>query len=161
MNSMNSPQSDSPAVRVGQSLGEAFERIQERIRERAYQIFQGRDPDQGDSLTDWLNAQQQELTPVELVVKNQKKNVVVEGNLKGFAAKEIEVDVSGDELRVFGSHTESNTGEESDTSRSTSESAYFYQSVTLPCAIDPDNATAKLYKNGKLSITLPKKAQAK
>lgn len=144
-----------------QKLSDAFERAQERIRERAYHIFQQREPGQGDSTGDWLEAQLQVLAPVELDLKDQKKNIVVEGSLKGFSPQEIEIDVGADELRVFGSHTQSETSAASGGKQAKSESAYFYQCLPLPCEVEAKKCTATLYKNGKLKITLPKKEVGK
>ena len=154
-------QQEPVSVQVVQKLSNAFERAQDRIRERAYHIFQQREPEQGDSTSDWLEAQMQVLTPVELVLKDQKKSLVVEGSLTGFSPKEIEIEVGGDELRVFGSHTESETSAASGSEQTKSESAYFYQSLILPCAVDEEKCTATLYKNGKLKITLPKEVAGK
>jgi HSP20 family molecular chaperone IbpA len=159
----------SPIIRVGAKLGEAFEQLQDKIRERAYHLSLNRDSDRGDSMTDWLHAQSEVLTPVELEVKEQKKNIVVEANLKGFSPAEIEieveveveVEVEGDVLRVFGSHSESSSEEKDGATESVSESVYFFQSVHLPAAVDLDESHAKLFKNGKLKVTLPKKPQAK
>lgn len=152
---------DPTAVRVGSRLSKAFERVEDRIRERAYEIFQGRSELGGDPVGDWLDAQWQFLSPVELVVKEQKKNVVVEGCLKGFAPKEIEVEVNADGLRVFGSHTESKSGTKRGVKQSSSETVHFYQSVPLPCEVDAGASDAKILKNGKLKITLPKKVAKK
>lgn len=151
----------NPIIRVGARLGKAFEQLQDEIRERAYHLSLNRDPAKGDSVADWLNAQSEVLTPVELEVKEQKKNIVVEGNLKGFSPAEIEIEVEGDVLKVFGSHSESSSKEEGGTTESVSESVYFFQSVHLPAAVDLDESHAKLFKNGKLKVTLPKKAPAK
>ena len=112
-------------------------------------------------MTDWLHAQSEVLTPVELEVKEQKKNIVVEANLKGFSPAEIEIEVEGDVLRIFGSHSESSSEEKDGATESVSESVYFFQSVHLPAAVDLDASHAKLFKNGKLKVTLPKKSQAK
>ena len=154
-------QQDSTPVRIGNRLSETFDQVEERIRDLAYQIFRGRDTDAGNSMTDWLEAQMQVLTPVELVVKDQKKNLVVEGNLKGFTPKEIEIDVGGGQLRVFGTHTESKKSGKGGSSQTSSESAYFFQAVPLPCPVDEAKSQARLLKNGKLTITLPKKSPEK
>jgi HSP20 family molecular chaperone IbpA len=143
-------------IRLGVKLGEAFEQLQDKIRERAYHMSLNRDPDRGDSTADWLNAQSEMLTPIELTVKEQKKNIVVEGNLKGFSPAEIEIEVEGDVLKVFGSHSESTLKEEDDATESVSESVCFFQSVHLPAAVDLEESHAKLFKNGKLKVTLPK-----
>jgi hypothetical protein len=69
MASANSPQSDSTPLRIVSKLSDAFDRLEERIRERAYQIFKTRGDEDRDSVADWLEAQLEVLTPVELVLK--------------------------------------------------------------------------------------------
>jgi len=157
MTAANSPKQDSTPVRIGSKLSAVFERVEERIRERAYQIFKSREAHEGDHEQDWFDAQWQLVAPVELVVKDQKKNVVVEGNLKGFAPKEIEIEVGATELRVFGSHSESSTRTKGDATEVNADDRYFYQAVPLPCEVDADASEARIFKNGKLRVTLPKK----
>lgn len=160
MTAVNSPRQDSTAVRIGSKLGEAFERMEERIRERAYQLFQDRAEDHGDPEKDWFEAQWELVAPVELTVKEHKKNIVVEGSLKGFAPKEIEIEVGDGELKVFGSHIESRNTKKNATASSSSGAIHFYQAVPLPCEVDGEATEAKVFKNGKLKITLPKKGPA-
>lgn len=150
-----SPQ-EPVSTQIVHKLSRAFEQAQQRVREGAYHIFQQRDPAQGDATSDWLEAQMQVFTPVELELKDQKKNIVVEGNLQGFFPKDIEIEVSGAELRVFGSHTDSETSSTAVSQQAKSESSYFYQCLPLPCAVEAQKCSATLYKNGKLKITLPK-----
>lgn len=157
MTAANPPQHNSASVRIRSKLSEAFERVEERIRERAYQLFQSREQGHGDPETDWFDAQWQLVAPVELVVKEQKKSVLVEGSLKGFSPKEIEVEVGDGEIKVFGSHTEARTAIKGAATESSSEARHFYQAVPLPCAVDGAASEAKIFKNGKLKITLPKK----
>ncbi len=148
---------DFPVV-FGNRLGEAFDRLQEQIRERAYQIFLDRGTEPGDSMADWLRAQSEVLSPVELELKEQKNSVVAECNLQGFSPEEIEVEVENGVLKVFGSHRESSTRKRAGGTESRSESVYFFQSAQLPAAIDLDQCHAKLFKNGKLKVTMPKAA---
>lgn len=157
MTSARSPQGDSTALRIVGKLSDAFDRLEGRIRDRAYEIFKDRGSDDSDPIADWLEAQLEVLAPVELVLKDQKKNIVVEGNLKGFTPKEVEVEVGARELRVFGSHRASNTGKKSAATGTSSETVHFFQAVQLPCEVDADTSSAKLLKNGKLVVTLPKK----
>ena len=112
-------------------------------------------------MTDWLDAQMQVLAPIDLVVSEQKKNVVVEGNLKGFSPKEIEVEIGAEDLKVFGLHTESTTRKKRGATQSSSKTVHFYQAIPLPCEVDIDGSQATLLKNGKLRIKLPKKAKSK
>ncbi len=153
-----SPQSSATAVSIVDRLGAAFARVQEKIRERAYLNFLDREPDQGDSVDDWLNAQWEVLTRINLVVKEQKNKLVVEADLKGFSPKEIEVEVGAHELKVFGSHKESAKSHKRGARDASSEEVYFYEAVSLPCAVDAESSEAVLHKNGKLKVTLPKSA---
>ncbi len=148
-----------PAIRIDRTLSEAFDRLEEQIRERAYHIFLGRGGFPGDPVADWLDAQRELVSPVEFTVKEQKKNILVEADLKGFSAEEIEIEVGGDTLKVFGSHSETAGGknEKGKKEKTTTSSQHFYQSMTLPAAVDVDETHAKLFKNGKLKITLPRK----
>ena len=147
---------DQPPVLFGSRLGEAFDQLQERIRERAYQIFLERDEQGGDSMGDWLLAQSELLQPIELHLKDQKNNVVAECNLKGFSPEEIEIEVENGVLKVFGSHRESSFEDKAGGTESRAESVYFFQSAELPAAVDLEASHAKLFKNGKLKVTLPK-----
>lgn len=158
MKQADSPQSNTTPVRVGKKLGESFQRVEGRIRELAYQIFQGREPGEGDPMSDWLEAQARVLTPLELVVKNQRKCLVVECDLKGFAPEEIEIEVGAADLRVFGTHTLTKSRKKRGTTRESSQTVHFYQAVTLPCEVESATCEAKLQKNGKLKITLPKRS---
>ena len=161
MMTTNSPPKDSAPITIGHKLSGAFERVEEHIRERAYQIFLGRKPGEGNPVMDWLEAQTEVMRSVDLAVKEQKKAIVVEGNLKGFTPKEVEIEVGANALKVFGSHTESNTRKKAGATCSSSGTVHFYQAVPLPCEVDADASEAKFLKNGKLKITLPKKAASR
>jgi len=157
MGSDHTPRDHLVPVRIGTKLGDAFDRMEESIRERAYELFTGRSPQDGDAVTDWLNAQTELLTPVDFTVKDRKHHVQVEGNLKGFSPTDIEVEVGCCELRVFGTHRESASGEKGGVSRSSCNTVNFFQVVPLPCDVDIDGSEARMLKNGKLSIKLPKR----
>jgi HSP20 family molecular chaperone IbpA len=79
---------------VSDRLGDAFSRFEEKIRAKAYQLSQVRGPGRGDPVADWLEAEAELLEPVDLEVKEQKKNTVVEVKLKGFESDDIEVEVA-------------------------------------------------------------------
>lgn len=150
---------DLPAINIGRQLSAAFDELQDRIRERAYHIFLDRDSENGDPVADWLDAQLELVSPIELDIKEQKKNIVVEARLEGFSDRDIEIELEGDTLKIFGSHTEQSESKKSGEGKGgkqVSSSVSFYQSITLPAAVDLDASHAKLFKNGKLKITLPR-----
>lgn len=155
MGSSNSSKTSNICLSV--QFSEAFNQFQEQIRERAYQLSLIRDPAQGSPTTDWLEAQAELSEPVHLEVKEQKRNTVVEVKLSDFSPEEIEIEVSGNVLQIFGTHNETTTQKKSDGSGSTSKTQSFFQSVQLNTPVDLDHSHAKLLKNGKLKVVLPKK----
>jgi len=152
---------DTSIVRISNKFNEAFNKFQDQIRERAFHLSLDRGHGEEDSLADWLEAQSELSKPIHLKIKENKKNLVVEGELKGFAPGEIEVEVKDNLLQVFGSHIEMEKGKKSGSRSTTSSKVAFYQSLPISIEVDLDKSHAKLFKNGKLKITLPKKAQTK
>jgi HSP20 family molecular chaperone IbpA len=128
------------------------------IRERAYDIFLGRDRHIDDSLGDWLRAKSDVLTTINMVLKDGSRNIVVEADLKGFNPEDIEIELYDGTLRVSGSHEEASASETEHGSESRSQTTNFYQSMQLPTAVDADKAQATLSASGKLKLTLPKVA---
>ena len=147
----------APLVRISDKFSEAFSRFQDQIRERAYHLSLERKPGEKNSLADWLAAQKELSKPIKLKTTEQKKNLVVEGELKGFSPDEIEVEVVDNRLQVFGSHIEVGKSNKSKGVGTTSHTVTFFESLPLPADVDPDKGHAKLFKNGKLKVTLPKK----
>ncbi len=144
-------------VRVGRALNSNFEQLEQAIRERAYQIFHTRDVDDGDALSDWFQAQSELLNDVDLEWKEQKRSYVVEGRLDGYTSKDIDVEINGRVLTISGVHCES-SDEDSDSSEHgyTTKRQQFIQQMTLPEDVDLDKVHAKLHKNGKFKLSLPK-----
>jgi len=155
---LGSSQSDKTSgIHISNRLSEAFSQFQERVRERAYQLSQRRDPAQGNPMTDWLEAQAELSELVHLEVKEQKKNTVVELTLRDFAPQEIEIEVAGNVLQIFGSHSETSSQKKTGGGGSISKTQSFFQSVPLNAPVDLDHSHATLLKNGKLKVILPKK----
>jgi HSP20 family protein len=149
--------SNQAKISVGQSLGRSFERMQDKIRERAYHLFAKRSPDAGDAESDWLHAQAEILAPVHLELSEHKNHIVVSCDLTGFQPEEIEIEVAGDTLKILGSHRESRSQGDGDGAQSESRSKFFFHAVQLPCAVNADKASAELQKNDHLKVKLPKK----
>lgn len=156
---MATPKSDqTPLVHITDTFSEAFNKFQDEIRERAYHLSLLREPGEQNSIANWLDAQSELSTPIHLKMTEQKKNFIVEGELKAFSSDEIEVQVAGNLLQVFGSHVETKRRKAKEGGSTTSNTVTFFQSLPLPAAVDSDKIHAKLFKNGKLKVTLPKKA---
>ena len=149
-----------PVVHVRDSFSNNFHKIQNIVRERAYHNFLGRSFNDGDSLTDWLQAKSEVLFDIDLQLKDQKKNIVVEGGVKGYTPEEIAIEVCDGELQVSGSHKETSTSKKEGKTESKSLRKYFYQSFPLPAAVNEDKIQVTSSKSGMLKLTLPKKSLA-
>lgn len=155
---MGSSQSGKTSgIHISHRLSEAFSQFQEQVRERAYQLSLLRDPAQGSPMTDWLEAQAELSELVQLEVKEQKKNTVVELTLRDFAPQEIEIEIAGNVLHIFASHSESSRQKKAGGGGSISKTQSFFQSVPLNAPVDLDHSHATLLKNGKLKVVLPKR----
>ena len=149
------------SVRLSNKLSKAYQQLEEQIRERAYQLSLFRDAGEEDPVADWLEAEAQLLAPFPVAVKEQRKNTVVEVKTRGFTPKDIEIEVVGNVLRIFGSHSETTTQKKKTGSESTSKAQSFFRSVPLATPVDLEHSHAKLLKNGKLKVVLSKKLEGK
>lgn len=90
--------------------------------------------------------------------------VVVEAELPGLSAEQIDVSVAGDELVISGSRHDADVdaGEASGQTwhRRERGTGRFERRVSLPAAVDPEQVEARL-ANGVLTVTCSKAAEAK
>jgi HSP20 family protein len=93
-------------------------------------------------------------------VSETADKVVIKAEVPGMEAKDIEISLSGDVLTFKGE--KKSEREEKKENYHLVERSYgsFTRSLRLPAAVDADKIEAK-YKQGVLSITCPKKEEAK
>ncbi len=89
-----------------------------------------------------------------------KDNIVVKADIPGLEPKDLDVSLIGDTLTIKGEKKEEK--EEKDEHRHLVERRYgaFSRMVRLPAAVAPDKIKAS-FKNGVLTVTLPKTEEAK
>jgi HSP20 family molecular chaperone IbpA len=80
--------------------------------------------------------------------------------LPGLRKSDFKVEVTDERLVIRGSKSRSSKNRVGDILGYQESSAAFAQAVALPCKIDRDHVKAK-YKNGVLTVTLPKSDSAK
>jgi HSP20 family protein len=93
-------------------------------------------------------------------VTETKDSVSIKAELPGLEAKDVEVSVSGDMLIIKGEKKQEK--EEKDEHRHLVERTHgaFSRMVRLPAPVAPDKIKAT-FKNGVLTVTLPKTEEAK
>jgi len=133
-----------------------FERIADRIRLEAYNLFAHRGAGEGHALDDWLAAERKLCWPAaELAEEDDRYEFKVA--LAGFDPKEITVTATPNEIVVKAAHerTESGSDDEAKLKWSEFRSNDVFRRVELPKAVAVNKISANL-KNGLLEITAPK-----
>lgn len=146
---------DVPVVHERGGVFETLDRIQNMIRERADSIFHDRNPGDGDEISDWLQAESEILSEVGLSLKNDKKEVVIEGTIKGFSPKEVEVKAEDGLITIAGIHDEEASDKKEGVTTKSSKHMSFCQSYNLPDSVDAEKIKVKL-KGDKFKATIPK-----
>lgn len=91
-------------------------------------------------------------------VKEDKNSVVVTVELPGLEQDDIDVSVHDQMVTISGEKRQETEKKEDDYFMTERSYGKFSRSMTLPFQVDPDSVKAS-YKNGVLSLTIPKPAQ--
>lgn len=93
-------------------------------------------------------------------VEERENDVVVTCEVPGVDKKDLDISVSGNLLSIKGEKRYDREEKEKKYYRRESFAGSFQRTVPLPGTVDPEHIDAQL-KNGILTLTLPKKAEAK
>ena len=144
-----------PVIHKSGDIFAAFNHIRDMIRERANRIFHGRKSNQGDEISDWLSAESEVLTDVNLTLQDDEDQVVIKGNMKGFLPKEIEVKAKDGMFQITGTHTEKSSSKKKGVTKTASQQINFCRSFNLPDSVETDKMKVKL-KSGQFTARIPK-----
>lgn len=155
MSRLNVKKVPAPSDR-GLPIFEEFDRLADRIRVEAYNLFTGRGAVEGHDLDDWLAAER-ELCGPDVEVAEQQGEFVLSLALDGFEPVDIDVTATPREILIKGEHKTTRTGGDGESQASWSElrSSGVLRRVELPSAIDVERTSAKL-QQGVLKIVAPK-----
>ncbi|HDQ72583.1 MAG TPA: Hsp20/alpha crystallin family protein [Chloroflexi bacterium] len=92
-------------------------------------------------------------------VVESDKEIKVSAELPGLDEKHIDVSLSRDALTIKGEKKEEREQKGENYYRMERSYGNFQRTIPLPCEVDTDDADA-VFKNGVLTITLPKTAEA-
>jgi|ERR1700704_1644795 len=95
-----------------------------------------------------------------LDVYEDKDKITVKAELPGMKKEDIAVSLNGDTLTVSGERKEEQEKKDKETYRSERYFGRFQRTITLPQPVDASKIQAN-YKDGVLTITLPKSEEAK
>ena len=134
-----------------------FAEIAERIRDRAFQLFEDRGAIAGHEIDDWLMAEQEVCwPPAELVEESDEFEIKIA--LAGYEPEEISVTATPKEIIVKADHESDEDDEDAITRFSEFRSNRVYRRFELPTKIRSDNVEAR-FRNGLLKIEAEKLAE--
>jgi len=134
-----------------------FNEIADRIRNRAYKLFEDRGFEDGYEIEDWLEAERQVCwPPAELVEDVDEFDIKVA--LAGYEPDEISVTAAPNDVIVKADHESRKESEESFKRFSEFRSNRVYRRFGLPASIKTDKVEAT-FKNGMLTIAAKKLAE--
>jgi HSP20 family molecular chaperone IbpA len=153
---MSSQQSiQMPSILKGDDIFSNFNQIQKSIQERAYHIFHDRDSNSGDAISDWLKAESEVLTDINVTLKDDKDQVVIEGNIDKFLPEDIEIKAQDGKFTICGIHTEKSSSKKKGVTRKSSTQSNFYRSFALPDSVHTEKMKVEV-KSGKFTAKIPK-----
>lgn len=91
---------------------------------------------------------------------DDRDHLVLKAEIPGMKKEDIDISLHGDVLTLSGERKEEKTFEKADTYRSERFLGRFQRTLTLPCTVDAGKVQAS-YKDGVLTVTLPKSEEAK
>lgn len=90
-------------------------------------------------------------------IEETDKELILKAEIPGMNAKDLEVEVTEDQVTLSGDHKEETTHEDKDKNYFRSEFHYgeFKRTIPLPMSIETDKIKSN-FKNGVLTLTMPK-----
>lgn len=122
------------------------------LRDEMEQLFQHFWDENGDN---WAGS----LMSPPADVSETDKEVTVKLDLPGVKAKEIDVQLNGNQLVISGERKEEKEEKGETWHRVERRSGRFSRTMTMPCAVEEDKIDASM-KDGILTVVLPKTAEA-
>lgn len=107
---------------------------------------------------DWESPSSRGSTLGRFTLRDDGAALVLSAELPGISDKDLELTVNANVLTLRG-HRKDEVPEGYAVHRKERSALQFARSIQLPCKVDPDRAEAAL-KNGVLTLTLPKAAEA-
>jgi len=142
-----------------ESISDDIDRLHQRIAERAYAFFRGRNGGDTDPFGDWMTAERELVWRPAVEVREQDGAIVVEAALPGIDAKNIEVDVTPQDVVIKAETEHARAKDNGQIYRCEFASGEAFRSIELPKPIDTAKVKAD-YQNGMLRITAPIAAEA-
>jgi HSP20 family molecular chaperone IbpA len=137
------------------SVFEEMKILAERVRDRAYQLFEGRSGENGSDLEDWFKAEREMIWAPESDLIEKKDKFELQISVPGFEPKDVSVTALRDAVVVRAESTHKHDKTEGDVRFCEFGERSLFRRFDLPAPINVDLVTANLDK-GVLKLTATK-----
>ena len=141
-------------VQKSESLWDQIQRMEERITNRAHEIFQSKGSIFGRDLDDWFNAEKELVWKPAIELKERDGLYELQAAIAGIDPRDVRIEVTPEELLIRGETTSEKREEKGEVRYSEFQSGSLFRSIRFPKRVDPNKVKADI-KNGLLTITAP------
>ena len=143
---------ESLAIRKTFSVLDEVNDIQERITQRAYEIFERNGAVFGRELDNWLEAEEELLWKPSIELCEKDGELLLEAALSGVDPNDVEIEVTPEDI-ILKAETQHQHQEEKGTVHICEfKTGMMFRSIHLPTKINPDRVKAE-FNNGLLRLT--------
>lgn len=139
-------------VKKTETIFDELDHLHEAISRRAYEFFRNGHP-WGDALADWLKAERELISRPAIEVRQADGKFDVSVALPGIDAKDLDVQITPDDLLIKAESTRENKTDEGTVHVSEFSGGKVFRSLHFPERIDPDTVKSE-FKNGLLRVTV-------
>ncbi|MGB2676135.1 MAG: Hsp20 family protein [Candidatus Acidiferrum sp.] len=151
---------ESPVVIKTTGLSVEAKAMFDSIARRAFEIFESKGRVRGQDLDNWLQAEAELFKRTPLKVTQSPDGVTVLADVRGFAPKELEVDLEPQRVTIIGKRPRKTERKTVTNVSSQKRTTRLLRSLHLQVEIDTRQATARL-KRGILELDLKKALAAR
>jgi len=148
------------AVQKKESIWDELQKMEERVMNRAHEIFQGNGSVFGKHLDDWFTAERELVWKPAIELKEKNGQFELQVAVAGVDPKDIHVEVTPEGLLVRGETKTEKKEEKGELHTSEFQTGSLFRSVQFPRKVDADKVKAEI-KNGLLTVTAPIAEEAK
>ena len=147
-------------IKKSKSILDDIAKMQDRIMQRAYDIFRGNGGIFGRDLDDWAQAERELVWKPSIELEENDNEFKLQIAVPGVDPKDINIEVAAEDILVKAAVRQEHREDQGKVHVCEFESGDLFRSVHLPKRIDPDKVKAE-FKNGLLSLKAPIAEQAR
>ena len=143
---------DTVPIRKPPSILDEIKKMQDRLMQRAYEIFERNGSTLGRDLDNWSQAERELVWKPSFELCEKDGQFQLEVALAGVEAKDIDIEVTPEDIVLTTNTKHEHTERKGVIHHCEFEAGGMFRAIHLPKKIDPDKVKAE-FKNGLLRLT--------